>query len=404
MRIAYIAPYQGVALVNRRPIVRNLFLATRVKVEVIAELLRMNSHDVEILSPGEVVKREFKIYAGFTDPEPFDAKIPVYYSSALPVGFLNGLWSALSLLRIFKARHRAAPYDLVVIYNLKGPQVSCAKYAIRRLGLPVILEYEDDVFVDLAGQHESGFMARQQLSSVRRIFKLIAGATGVSPHLLAQLPCFIPKVLLRGVVSNEIANVARPAPAERKNWVAFSGTLFRSKGLEQLIRAWDMLELPDWELHIAGDGELGDRLRQMAAHSRRIVFHGVLDRSENACLLCSAKIGINPHDLSATPGNVFAFKIIEYLAAGTHVISTPMGALEPDLESGITYMPDNKPETIAATLKQVMECRLYERTAADAALQSYGPQAVSRLLDKFLTEVMAGNNRNQRSEVRGQDK
>ena len=389
MRIAYIAPYQGPALMARRPIVRNLFLATRVKVEVIAELLRRNSHDVEILSQGEVIKRELKIYPGFTDPEPFDAKIPVRYSSALPVRFINGLWSSRSLLRIFKARHRISPYDVVLIYNFKVPQVTCARYAIRHLGLPVILEYEDDAFVDITGQEESGFRARRYLSSVRTVFKLISGGTGVTPHLLRQLPSSIPKLLLRGVVSDEIANASKPPAANRKNWVVFSGTLFRTKGLEQLIKAWDMVGPPDWELHIAGDGELTDRLRQMAANSRGIIFEGLLNRRENARLLCSAKIGINPHDLSATPGNVFAFKIIEYLAAGVHVISTPMGALEAGLESGITYMPDNKAETIAVTLKQVIEGRCYERTAADAALQTYGPEAVARSLDRILKEVMA---------------
>ena len=401
MRIAYIAPYQGPALVERRPVIWNLSLAARVKIEVIAELLQTRGHNVEILSQGEIIKHKLNFYPGFTDPKPFDAKIPVYYSSAFPVRYLNGLSSGLSLLRAFKARHRIAPYDVVLIYNLKVQQVMCAKYAIQRLGLPVILEYEDDVFVDVAGRRESGFKARQDLSSVRTIFRLIAGATAVSPHLLAQLPCSIPKVLLRGVVSDEIANVAKPAPADRKNWVAFSGTLSGSKGLEQLITAWDMLELPDWELHIAGDGELGDRLRQMAANSCGIVFHGVLNRNENARLLCSAKIGINPHDLSATPGNVFAFKIIEYLAASTHVISTPMGALEPELERGITYMLDNKPDTIAATLKQVIERRLYERTAAHAASQIYGPEAVSNSLDMLVRQVV--NARDQISEVRGQD-
>ena len=87
---------------KRRPIVGNLSLAARVKMEVIAELLKSNSHDVEILSQGEVIERKFKIYPGFTDPEPFDAKIPIRYSSALPVKFLNGLWSGLRLLQSLK--------------------------------------------------------------------------------------------------------------------------------------------------------------------------------------------------------------------------------------------------------------------------------------------------------------
>jgi hypothetical protein len=73
-----------------------------------------------------------------------------------------------------------------------------------------------------------------------------------------------------------------------------------------------------------------------------------------------------------------------------------MGTLEPELDSGITYMPDNKSETIAATLKQVIQGHDYERTAAQAALQTYGPEAVSRSLDKLLNKVMAANNRDQK--------
>jgi glycosyltransferase involved in cell wall biosynthesis len=389
MRIAYIAPYQGPALLKRRPIVRNLSLAARVKVEVIAELLHRSSHSVEILSQGEVVERGLKFYPAFCEPEPFHTNIPVYYASALPIRFLNAIWSSLRLVRLFQARHRAAPFDAIIIYNLKLAQMSCAKHASRCLGLPVILEYEDDVFVSITGEQEAGFKARRHLSTVRAIFNLVSAVIGVTPHLLTQLPSSIPKLLLRGVVSDEIASAAKPATDSRKNWVAFSGTLFRTKGLEQLIKAWDMVGPPDWELHIAGEGELTEQLHRLAVNSSGIVFDGLLSRRENALLLCSAKIGINPHDLSETPGNVFAFKIIEYLAAGAHVISTPMGTLEPEIESGITYIPDNKAETIAAALKQVIESRSYERTATQGALQTYGPEAVSRSLDTLLSKVIA---------------
>jgi glycosyltransferase involved in cell wall biosynthesis len=112
-----------------------------------------------------------------------------------------------------------------------------------------------------------------------------------------------------------------------------------------------------------------------------------VSRDELVRLMCSARICINPHAVSETPGNVFAFKIVEYLAAGAHVITTPMGALEQELEAGITYMPDNSPETIAATLRRVIRERRYERTALGAARQTYGPVAVSRLLDTLLTQV-----------------
>jgi glycosyltransferase involved in cell wall biosynthesis len=403
MRVAYIAPYQGPALEQRRPIVWNLSLAGRVKVEMIAELLRRKGHEVEILSQGEIIRHKLKFYPGFSDPMSFHPEIPVYYSSALPVKHLNGLWSGLSLLRAFKKRHQVTPYDAVMIYNFKVPQLICAKYASRKLRIPVVLEYEDDAFVSLWGEEEEGGLrVRSFQKMVKEIFGLVSAATAVSPYLRGQLPCSIPKLLLPGVVSKEVANSPKLAPEARRNWVAFSGTLFRSKGLEQLITAWGMVGPSDWELHIAGDGELRDPLRQLAAASRGIVFDGLLNRRENAHLLSLAKIGINPHDLSATPGNVFAFKIIEYLAAGNHVITTPMGPLDPELEKGITYIPDNRPETIAASLKQVIETHSYKRTAVEAALAAYGPDAVAKSLDELFQKVVRGQTKGRTSEVGSQ--
>jgi len=127
----------------------------------------------------------------------------------------------------------------------------------------------------------------------------------------------------------------------------------------------------------------------MAATVRSIVFHGLVSRAELVRLMGSAKICVNPHQVSQTPGNVFAFKLVEYLAAGAHVITTPMGVLEQELEAGMTYMPDNAPATIAATIRRVVEERAYARTAGDAARRMYGSAAVSKSLDTLLGRVRA---------------
>src|SRR6185369_14855431 len=103
----------------------------------------------------------------------------------------------------------------------------------------------------------------------------------------------------------------------------------------------------------------------------------LLNRTELVRLMCSARICMNPHQVSETPGNVFAFKIVEYLAAGGHVLTTPMGPLERELEAGITYLPDNSPEAISRIIKQVVRERTCERTAMESAQKMYGPSAVS---------------------------
>jgi hypothetical protein len=390
MRIAYISPYQGPTLLRCRPTIQNLSLAGNVKIELISELLHRAKHEVEVFSQGEVVDHRARLYRGMSESKRFHVKIPVSYASALPIKFVNGIWSSWRLRELFKQRHRISPFDLVIIYNLKAPQVACAEDALRLFGLPVILEYEDAAFVDLGGRVESGLRSRWSLSTTDKIVRKVSGCIGVSPLLLSRVPASTPKLLLRGVVGKETLLAGKQPMRSRNHWCVYSGTLVRGKGLEALVAAWKLVDLPGWELHIAGDGALRDELAKHAEGDRRIVFHGILNRQDNARFLATARIGLNPHDLSQTPGNVFAFKIIEYLAAGLHCVTTPMGSLEPELETGITYMPDNSPATIAATIMQVIQNCAYERVASGAAQDAYGPDAVERALDTFLRTVTNG--------------
>jgi hypothetical protein len=370
--------------------VGNRSLSNKVKIELIASLLCANSHDVEVISQGEVIENKLTFYPSFFEPQRFDSRIPVYYASSLPVRRLNGYWSNFHTLQLLKARHRAAPFDLTIIFNLKGPQVTCANYAMRSLRLPVILEYEDDQFVNVVGEADGDLLSKYRNRACRKLMEAVSGCIAVSPHLLSQLPEQVPKMMLRGVVGDDLLGARKESVAAKSNWVLFSGTHIESNGVAKLIAAWRSAPVAGWELHITGYGQLTGQLRQMAENVPGVVFHGLISRPELIALMTSVKICINPHEVSQTPGNVFAFKIIEYLAAGAHCITTRMGKLEQDLENGITYMPDNSPETIAATLKNVIDGRRYEKLAPAAAEQAYGAQAVSRTLGEFVNQVMKG--------------
>lgn len=386
MRIAYITPYQGATLLKRRPIIRNRSMSNRIKIELIATSLRAASHDIEVISQGEVIESSCSFYPSFSEPDRFHPEIPIYYASVLPIRRLNGIWSDARVLHLFKERHRAKPYDLVIVFNLKGPQIACASYSIERLGLPVVLEYEDDSFSSVNGEALNTWPARWHARAARRLLEGVSGCIAVSPYLLSQLRADIPGLLLRGVVGQDI--VSGSYGAQKRNIVLFSGTHIRPNGVAELITAWRDVNLPDWELHITGYGQLTETLKQMAREVSGVVFHGLVDRAELVRLVCSSKICLNPFVRSPAPGSVFAFKIIEYLAAGAHVITTPMGQLEKQLEAGITYMPDNSPATILATLRTVIERRQYECRAAKATQEAYGPEAVTASLEQLLHQVV----------------
>ena len=105
MRIAYVANYQGPDLVKSRPCLHNFSLAGRVKIQLIADLLRRSSHEVEIISQGALEplvgadKLRFRFYPRFSESERFHPDIPIDYVSALSVKFLIGLWESVQAAR-----------------------------------------------------------------------------------------------------------------------------------------------------------------------------------------------------------------------------------------------------------------------------------------------------------------
>jgi Glycosyltransferase len=389
MRIAYITPYQGPTLDQRRPIVRNRSMSNRTKIELIARLLRSKAYDVEVFSHGEVIENELRFYSAFEEPQRFDPEIPVHYISALPIRWLNGLWSSRRMVDLLRRRCQVAPFDVVIIFNLKRPQIACSRYAARH-HIPVILEYEDDAFRSVAGVSEPGLASPYYRRAYRNVLRLISGCIGVSPYLLSQVAPGIPKLLLRGVVGDDIRIESERQRTCKKNIVLYAGTHTKSNGIEELIIAWRTAGLSDWELHVTGDGQMTEHLRRMAGETAGVVFHGLVSREVLVSLMCSAKVCINPQVASQTPGNLFAFKIIEYLAAGAHVITTPMGTLEPELENGVTYMRENSPAVIASTLKDVIGARRYEARGELGTQQAYGTATVSQRLDMLIREVVQG--------------
>jgi hypothetical protein len=155
MRIAHITSYQGPTLMKRRPIVGNRSMSNRIKIELIAQLPHANGHDVDVFSYGEVDNAECPFYPAFMEPEPFHPRILLHYISALPIRRVYGVWASLRMVALLNARHRVAPFDVVIIFNFKPLQIACARYAVRRR-IPLILEYEDDAFGSVGPRVRNG--------------------------------------------------------------------------------------------------------------------------------------------------------------------------------------------------------------------------------------------------------
>lgn len=178
-----------------------------------------------------------------------------------------------------------------------------------------------------------------------------------------------------------------PDPAARKDerarlgippsklLVAAAGRLVSKKGFEYLIDA--LVRVPDAVLVLAGDGSLREDLR------RRAAARGVLERlrligdctQDQVSRLFAAADAIATPSIRDDAGNVDGLPnvVLEALASGTALVTTPAGGIAAVVADGVTavVVPERDPGRIAAAL-----ARLHADAELRARIGAAGRQLV----------------------------
>jgi glycosyltransferase involved in cell wall biosynthesis len=189
--------------------------------------------------------------------------------------------------------------------------------------------------------------SQEMFDSVARLEPDIQGRATVIPHG-ANADLF-------GVMDRAVARRTLRAGAGGPLLLAV-GRLVAKKGFEDLIRAMALLEVPDVQLFIAGDGPLRPHLESLAGPGSGITFLGQLERRRLATWFAAADLVVipsrrDPNDLDSGP-----VVLTEALASGRGVITTPVG-MAPDLmrdgENGY-LVPEADPSALAAAIARAL--------------------------------------------------
>ena len=143
---------------------------------------------------------------------------------------------------------------------------------------------------------------------------------------MSHLPHFLPAA--------DLSPPGKPGDAPQRPYVLFVGRLERLKGVHVLIEAFRSYRGLD--LLVAGEGELGQELRQRAAGLEHVRFLGHVGQEEldalyrNATALAVPSVGYE----------VFGLVVLEAFARGTPVVVNDLGALPELVEDsggGLVY-------------------------------------------------------------------
>ena len=163
--------------------------------------------------------------------------------------------------------------------------------------------------------------------------------------------------------------------------VAYVGRLDEEKGIEDLLSAFQSLELElDARLVVAGDGPLRDRV----AHAgERVTQLGAVPHASVGDVYAMADLTCVPSRTTATWEEQFGRVLVESLAHGVPVLATATGSIPwvLDQTGGGVLVPERDPAALARAIRELAADR-----AGTAAL---GRGARTRALDAFSVRAVA---------------
>jgi glycosyltransferase involved in cell wall biosynthesis len=382
--------------------------------EPIAKSVAARGHEVHIVAPWhplvtraaeeDGVRFHFFKYApvpslnvfGYAAAMRADVSLRGAAYAAAPLAMLAG-WRA--------ARQVAAEYTASVMHgHWVVPGGAIAAAAARSLPLVVSL-HGSDVYVA-----ETLAPARRV---ARSVFRRARAVTACSSDLARRAVALGADPQSTQVVPYGVdVNRFRPDPAARAalrrtlqlgdetSLIFSAGRLVRKKGFEYLIDAVATIpERVDVVLAIAGEGDLGSELRGRAASAglgARVRFLGNQNQDAVAGWLAAADVIVVP-SVRDDSGNVDGLPnvVLESLASGTPLITTPAGGIGAVVESGRTavVVPERDPAALALAIESLAGDRQARGRLGDAARRlvtdRFGWNETARLLEAAYERALA---------------
>jgi len=395
VRILYVAPYVSEGHLRRHPGFGVVSLAGQRKMELVWEALANGGHEVRVLS--SAVPSESRLRWRRSEQEVVSCgphAIPIHYPGVLELRPLGGMVNALLAPRLVDELGERANFDVLWLYNTYLFEYRASRGRSARAKTPIVVEVED---LPLARRREWGNL--KPLLDQRcwaRALQEAAAFTAVNSEILGLLPSERPAALLPGIVDGGLMARGRarsPAFTGQRRRLGYFGGLSEEKGVGVLLEV--LPRLPGgWELVVCGSGPMAPRFGQAArAQPERLRFLGTVPLETLHLEMCGCDATLVPAErISGAPMAVFPFKVLEYLSAGTHVVSPPLPLLA-GLDLEFVQRWDGGVETLVQALngaeRAYREEAPHRLRALQVIVERFGTKGVEAALSRLLQQAVA---------------
>ena len=176
-------------------------------------------------------------------------------------------------------------------------------------------------------------------------------------------------MIMEGLVNaRHETGAARPVG----NHCVYAGGLHEIYGVKNLVDAFRESELP-YELHLYGNGNLVDYIREAGEQDKRIVYGGIVPHEELLQLEQEAKLLVNPRPVYGKLDTRFNFpsKLMEYMQSGRPVITTRLLGIPAEYHDMMYFFDGDTKEQLREKLEQVLALPEKELHGFGKAVQTF---------------------------------
>jgi glycosyltransferase involved in cell wall biosynthesis len=287
-----------------------------------------------------------------------------------------GLGTALGLVK-WAWSTRSARRRVVYVFNLTSPSGLFVLAAARLIGAAAVVSLND---INEPGQTvPDTFRWRLDYAMQRWLIPRFDGHVAVADRIMKDFAPHRRYVRVEGgVLPDKFAQ--RPAPSHAPDngrqpfTIVAAGSLDEANGIHILLDAMSRLDETGVRLCIAGDGPLAPLVRTAAAQDPRIRYCGYLSFDEVLALYAEADLLVNMRVTKAIETRYFfPSKLMEYLASGVPVLTTPTGHVAEEFGDVVLLLDDETPSGLATRLRQIVNMNRVE-------LRELGDRARARTL------------------------
>lgn len=282
----------------------------------------------------------------------------------LPFFFFSQLFSAIKLLK-------NNDYDAINAHWII-PQglVAVLARSLSRKKLPLVMTSHG---ADLFALDQGPFRVLKQWL-LSRCQHLTVVSHAMKKFVLSSYSFPMDKISVNPM-GVDLCRFVKPEVAPDRNQIIFVGRLVEKKGVEYLIRAFEMIVnvRPGAHLIIVGGGPLEDSLKQLSSElgiSAFVEFTGAVTNEHTIALYQKAEIAVIP-SVVESGGNQegLGLTLVEAMGCGCAVVASDLPAIHDVVINGKTGLlaRPRDPEDLAEKIKILMGDSIYRKKLVESA-------------------------------------